>query len=69
MQMVTGVAPATTGVAYWMDAALFAQAGMDTVNFGSQGEGAHAAVEWVDLDTVVQCACALYETGVLFCGA
>jgi acetylornithine deacetylase len=69
MQAVTGVAPPTTGVAYWMDAALFAQAGMDTVNFGSQGEGAHAAVEWVDLDTVVQCACALYETGVLFCGA
>jgi acetylornithine deacetylase len=68
LQKVTGVEPATSGVAYWMDAALFAQAGMDTVNFGSKGEGAHAAVEWVDLDTVVQCACALYETGVLFCG-
>lgn len=68
VQMVMGKAPATSGVAYWMDAALFAQAGMDTVNFGSRGEGAHAAVEWVDLDTVVQCSSALYETGVLFCG-
>ena len=64
----TGVEPQTAGVWYWMDAALFAQAGMDTLNFGSRGDGAHAAVEWVDLDTVVQCARALYETGVSYCG-
>ncbi|MGQ0560696.1 MAG: M20/M25/M40 family metallo-hydrolase [Gemmatimonadota bacterium] len=68
LQKVTGVEPATAGVWYWMDAALFAQAGMETVNFGARGEGAHAAVEWVDLDTVVQSARALYETGVNFCG-
>ncbi len=68
LRNVTGIEPATAGVAYWMDAALFAQAGMDTVNFGARGAGAHAAVEWVDLATVVQCAQALYETGVLFCG-
>lgn len=67
MEKVTGVGPGTAGVWYWMDAALFAQAGMETVNFGSLGEGAHAAAEWVDLDTVVDCARALYETGVLFC--
>jgi acetylornithine deacetylase len=66
---VTGVEPATAGVWYWMDAALFSQAGMDTVNFGARGEGAHAAVEWVDLDTVVQSAQALFETGVRFCGS
>ena len=68
MKHVTGVEPATAGVWYWMDAALFSQAGMDTVNFGARGDGAHAAVEWVDLDTVVQCAQALYETGALYCG-
>jgi acetylornithine deacetylase len=68
MKNVTGIDPATAGVWYWMDAALFSQAGMDTVNFGARGEGAHAAVEWVDLDTVVQSAQALYETGVMFCG-
>jgi acetylornithine deacetylase len=67
MQKVTGKKPAVAGVAYWMDAALFANAGMDTLNFGAKGEGAHAAIEWVDLDTVVQCAQTLYETGVLFC--
>lgn len=68
MKNVTGIEPRTAGVWYWMDAALFAQAGMDTLNFGSRGDGAHAAVEWVDLDTVVQCAQALYETGALYCG-
>lgn len=69
MKRVTGVEPRTAGVWYWMDAALFSQAGMATVNFGARGEGAHAAIEWVDLDTVVQSARALYETGVLFCGS
>lgn len=69
MKEVTGVEPAIAGVAYWMDAALFAAAGMQTLNFGAKGEGAHAAVEWVDLDTVVQSARALYETGVSFCAS
>ncbi|HEX6558890.1 MAG TPA: M20/M25/M40 family metallo-hydrolase, partial [Longimicrobiales bacterium] len=67
LEKVTGTKPAIAGVAYWMDAALFADAGMDTVNFGAVGDGAHAAVEWVDLDSVVQNAQALYETGGLFC--
>lgn len=66
---VTGRLPVTAGVAYWMDAALFAEAGMETLNFGATGDGAHAAVEWVDLDSVVQSARALYETGVLFCNS
>lgn len=68
MKKVTGTDPMTSAVAYWMDAALFAAAGMETVNFGAQGDGAHAAVEWVDIETVVQCTRALYETGVNFCG-
>jgi len=68
MAKVTGNAPPDAGVAYWMDAALFAEAGVETVNFGALGDGAHAAVEWVDVESVVQCACALYETGVMFCG-
>ncbi len=66
MQDVTGHAPQDGGVAYWMDAALFAEAGIPTVNFGSIGAGAHEAIEWVDLDTVVECARALYETALRF---
>jgi len=44
------------GVAYWADSALLAAAGIPTVLFGPAGEGAHAAVEWVDLASVERCA-------------
>jgi len=37
------------GALFWTDAALIADAGIPTVLFGPSGEGAHAAVEWVDL--------------------
>lgn len=53
---VTGEAPEEGGVAYWMDAALFAEAGIPTVDYGPAGAGAHEAVEWVDLGSVVTCA-------------
>lgn len=62
LESVTGVRPADVGVGYWMDAAIFDQAGIPTVNFGSAGAGAHEAVEWVDVDTVVQVANALVQT-------
>ena len=39
----------------WMDSALLSTAGIPTVIFGPDGEGAHAASEWVDLDSVDQC--------------
>jgi acetylornithine deacetylase len=65
---VTGRVPADAGVAYWMDAAIFAAAGIPTVNYGTSGEGAHEAVEWVDLESVVTCARVLVESAVRFCG-
>jgi acetylornithine deacetylase len=37
------------GALFWTDAALIGAAGIPTVLFGPAGEGAHAAVEWVDL--------------------
>lgn len=63
---VTGRAPQEAGVAYWMDAALFAAAGIPTVNYGPAGEGDHAAVEWVELDSVVSCAQVLVEAARRF---
>lgn len=63
---VTGSAPEEIGVGYWMDAALFAAAGIPTVNYGPAGAGAHEAVEWVDLDSVVSCAQVLTETARRF---
>jgi acetylornithine deacetylase len=65
---IQGRAPEEAGVAFWMDAALFAAAGMETVNYGAAGAGAHEAVEWADLDSVVSCAAVLAETARNFCG-
>lgn len=64
---VTGAVPEDAGVAYWMDAAIFASAGVPTVNYGATGAGAHAAVEWVDVDSVVTCARVLTEAARKFC--
>jgi acetylornithine deacetylase len=63
---ITGQTPEETGVAYWMDAAVFAAAGIPTVNYGPAGAGAHEAVEWVDLDSVVSCAQVLAESARRF---
>ena len=43
------------GVLFWTDAALVAAAGIPTVLFGPAGEGAHAAVEWVDISSLERC--------------
>jgi acetylornithine deacetylase len=48
------------GMPYWTDAASLAAAGIPTVLFGPRGGGMHATHEWVDLESVRQCA-ALYE--------
>jgi acetylornithine deacetylase len=44
------------GVPYWTDGALFGAAGVPTVIFGPRGGGAHAAEEWVEVDSLVRCA-------------
>jgi acetylornithine deacetylase len=65
---IHGRAPEEAGVAFWMDAALFAAAGIETVNYGAAGAGAHEAIEYADLDSVVTCAAVLAETARNFCG-
>lgn len=45
-----------TGESAWLDSALLAAAGIPTVIFGPAGAGAHASVEWVDLDSVAATA-------------
>jgi acetylornithine deacetylase len=55
---VVGAAAETSGVIgvpFWTDAALVAAAGIPTVLFGPAGEGAHAAVEWVDVASLERC--------------
>jgi acetylornithine deacetylase len=64
---VTGRMPADTGVGYWMDAAVFAAAGIPTVNYGPSGGGAHEDVEWVDVASVARLTEVLIRAAYRFC--
>jgi len=63
---VVGTPPEEMGVGYWMDAAVFAGAGIPSVDYGPAGAGAHEAVEWVDLESAVTCARVLHESARRF---
>jgi acetylornithine deacetylase len=64
---VLGRAPAFVGQTPWMDAALLADAGAETVVMGAAGAGAHAKEEWVDLASVHQLAQCLAEAAIRYC--
>jgi acetylornithine deacetylase len=64
---VLGECPPVIGVPFWTDAALLSAAGIPTVVFGPGGEGAHADVEWIDLDDVVKTVHVLLSTAIEFC--
>ena len=48
----TGAPAVIRGEPFWTDCALYADAGIPVVLFGAAGTGAHAATEWVSLDSV-----------------
>ena len=48
--------PAFTGGSGWLDTQIIWGKGIPAVAYGPAGDGAHAAVEWVDLDTVMEAA-------------
>ncbi len=56
-----------TGVSFWTDAASLWAAGIPTVLFGPLGAGAHAAEEWVDLQSVEACVETYLATATAFC--
>jgi acetylornithine deacetylase len=64
---VLGSPPRIVGENPWMDSALLAAAGVETVVFGPHGTGAHAKEEWVDLQSVYQTARILAETARCYC--
>ena len=64
---VLGTPVPEIGVAYWMDAALLAGAGVETAVIGPVGAGAHAAVEWVDLESLGRLAAILARAAVRVC--
>lgn len=64
---VTGTTPIYSGGGGWMDSALLSAAGIPTVIFGPDGDGAHADVEWVNLDHVEQCRQVYFAVAREFC--
>ena len=59
--------PIEIGQTGWMDSALLSAAGIPTVIFGPGGEGAHALVEWSNLEHVERCAEILTAVAEEFC--
>ena len=65
---IAGQEPDITGATAWMDSAILSAAGIPTVIFGPGGDGAHAVVEWVDLEQVERCVEVLVASAGEFCG-
>ena len=64
---VMGVAPRFIGGSGWMDTQIIYDKGIPAVAYGPNGEGAHAAVEWVDLDSVYKVSQVQAEVIKRFC--
>ena len=67
LEQVKGGPVEMTGAGGWMDSAFLASAGIPTVIFGPDGDGAHADVEWVDLASAEKAANALLAIAREFC--
>ncbi len=63
-----GHRPEHSGATFWTDAALLAEAGMETVLLGPVGNGLHSAEEWVAVDSLTDLAAVLAETAIKYCG-
>jgi len=57
----TGRTADPTGMSFWTDAAILADAGIPSVLFGPGGAGLHSTVEYVNLDDVTACAAILAD--------
>ena len=54
-------------LSYWADSAFLSAAGIATVLYGPEGEGAHADIEWVSLSGTTTAATVLTQLAVDFC--
>ncbi|MCA9834024.1 MAG: M20/M25/M40 family metallo-hydrolase [Thermomicrobiales bacterium] len=67
-EKVLGQEPKLRAEPFWTDASLMDQAGIPTLLFGADGAGAHAADEWVDIDSVRQLTEVLVGVITEWCG-
>jgi acetylornithine deacetylase len=66
-QALTAADPTPVGVSYWADSAFIAAAGIPTVLYGPNGDGAHAETEWVSISGTTECARTLTGVALNFC--
>lgn len=62
-----GHAPSLIGKPFWMDSAILADAGVETVIIGPVGGGAHTTEEWVDLGSLADLAAILAKAAADYC--
>ncbi len=55
------------GTSFWTDAAILADAGIDTLLLGPSGQGLHSHEEWVDVQSMIDLAYILADTAIAFC--
>jgi len=65
---VTGVKPKFIGRSYWLDTQIISEHGIPVVAFGPKGYGLHAAVEYVEIDSVIQNTRVLEDLIKKYCG-
>lgn len=68
VERLTGEPAVRRGEPFWTDCALLAEAGIPCLLFGVDGGGAHAATEWVTLDSLETVTRALHDIIIDFCG-
>jgi acetylornithine deacetylase len=66
-EAVRGAPPRFVGGAGWMDTQIIAQKRVPAVAFGPIGSGSHAAIEYVDIDSVLDTARVLEQVIKQFC--
>ena len=66
-RQVTGHTAPVAPLSYWADSAFTSAAGIPTVLYGPEGDGAHADIEWVSLDATRTCAGVLLALSQEFC--
>ena len=66
---IMGAEPKIVGQTPWMDSALLANAGVETVVIGPAGAGAHSKEEWVDIASVEKLAQILGHAAVSYCNS
>ena len=65
---ITGKEPSFVGGSGWLDTEVIWKQGIPAVAFGPRGEGSHAAVEYVELASVIDVSEILKLTTIRFCG-